>query len=66
MRNAYKILVGKSEGKRPLRRPRLRWEDIIRINFTQIDWEFVDWIHLDRNKGQGVGPCEHGNELIIS
>jgi hypothetical protein len=36
MRNAYKILVGKLEGKRPLRRPRRRWEDNIRIDFREI------------------------------
>jgi hypothetical protein len=42
MRNAYKILVGKSEGKKPLRRPKCIWEDIIRIDLTEIEWEVVD------------------------
>jgi hypothetical protein len=36
MRNAYKILVGKSEGKGPLRRPRCRWEDNIKMNCKEI------------------------------
>jgi hypothetical protein len=46
MRNAYKILVGKPEGKRPLGRPRRRWEDNININLSEIGLEAVDWIHL--------------------
>jgi len=44
MRNVYKILVGKSEGKRPLGRPRHRWEDNIRMDLREIRWEGVDWI----------------------
>jgi hypothetical protein len=36
-KNAYKILVGKPEGKSPLARPRRRWEDYIRIDFRGID-----------------------------
>jgi hypothetical protein len=52
IRNAYAILVGKSEEKRPSRRPRRRWEDNIRIDLREIGWEGVDWIHLaqDRDK----------------
>jgi hypothetical protein len=38
MRNAYKILVGKSEENRPLERPRLRWEDNIRMDLNGIGW----------------------------
>jgi len=51
MRNAYKILVRKPEGKKPLRSPWCRWEDNIRMDFREIEWESVDWIHLaqDRN-----------------
>jgi hypothetical protein len=36
MRNAYNILVGKSEGKRPLGRPRHRWEDYISMDLREI------------------------------
>jgi len=46
MRNAYGILVGKPEGKRPLGRPMRRWEDNIRMNVREIGCEAVDWIHL--------------------
>jgi hypothetical protein len=41
-RNAYKILVGKPEGKRPFGRPRRRWEDNIRLDLREIGWEGVD------------------------
>jgi hypothetical protein len=39
MRNAYNILVGKSVGNRPLRRPRHRWEDNIRMDLREVGWE---------------------------
>jgi hypothetical protein len=52
MRNAYDILVGKPEGKRPLGRPRHRWEDNIRMNLREIGWEGVDWIHLAQDRDQ--------------
>jgi hypothetical protein len=38
MRNAYNILFGKPEGKRPLGRPRRRWEDNIRLDLREIEW----------------------------
>jgi hypothetical protein len=41
-RNAYRILVGKPEGKRPLGRPRLRWMDSIKIDFREIGWDGMD------------------------
>jgi hypothetical protein len=45
-RNAYKILVGKSEGKRQLGRPRRWWVDNIKIDLREIDWGGLDWIDL--------------------
>jgi hypothetical protein len=41
-RNAYKILVGKSEGKRSLGRPRRRWVDNIKIDLREIGWDVMD------------------------
>jgi hypothetical protein len=41
-RNAYKILVGKEEGKRPLGRPRCRWEDSIKMDLRKIGWCGID------------------------
>jgi hypothetical protein len=45
-RNAYRILVGKSEGKRPLRRPRRRWVDSIKIDLREIGRDGMDLIDL--------------------
>jgi hypothetical protein len=47
-RNAYRILVGKSEGKRPLGRPRRMWVN----NIKMIGWSGMDWIDLVRNRDQ--------------
>jgi hypothetical protein len=45
-RNAYRISVEKSEGKRPLRRPRRRWVDNIKIDLREIGEGGMDWIDL--------------------
>jgi hypothetical protein len=50
--NAYKILVGKPEGKRPLGRPTDKWEDNIRMGIIESGWEVVDWIHLAQDRDQ--------------
>jgi hypothetical protein len=52
MRNSYKISVGKTEGERPLRRPRHRWKDNIRMDLKEIGWKAVDWIHLAKDRDQ--------------
>jgi hypothetical protein len=51
-RNAYRILVGKTEGKRPLGRPKRRWVDDIKMDFREIGWCGVDWIDLARDRDQ--------------
>jgi hypothetical protein len=50
-RNLQKVLVEKLEGKRPLGRPRRRWEDGIEVDLRGIGWESVEWVYLaqDRN-----------------
>jgi hypothetical protein len=48
----YNIVVGKPERKSPLGRPNCRWEDNIRIDLREIDWECVDWVHLVRDRDQ--------------
>jgi hypothetical protein len=55
-RNAYRLLVGKPEGKRTLGRPRHRWADIIRMDFGEVGWGDVDWIGLakDRNRWRAL------------
>jgi hypothetical protein len=52
MRNAYRLLVGKPERKRPLGRPRRRWVDNIKMNLGEIGWEGRDWIELAQNRDQ--------------
>jgi hypothetical protein len=51
-RNAYRILVGKPEGKRPLRRPRRRWANNIKIDLREIVWDGMDWIDLAQDRDQ--------------
>jgi hypothetical protein len=45
-RNVYRLLVGKPEGKRPLRTPRCRWIDNIKMDLLEIGVNVVDWIGL--------------------
>jgi hypothetical protein len=49
VRGAYNILVGRPEGRRPLGRPRRRWEDI-KIDLREIGFGDVDWIHLAQDR----------------
>jgi hypothetical protein len=51
-RNAYRILVGKPEGKRSLGRPRHRWEDNIRMELRGTGWVGMDWIDLAQDRDQ--------------
>jgi hypothetical protein len=55
-RKVYKVLMGKPEGRRPLRRPRRRWEDGVRMDLREICLGCVDWIRLsqDRNLWRAV------------
>jgi hypothetical protein len=55
-RNAYRLLVEKPEGKRPLERPRRRWADNIRMDLGVVGWGDVDWIGLaqDRNRWRAL------------
>jgi hypothetical protein len=49
-RNAYRLLVGKPEGKRPLGRPRHRWVDNIRMGLVKVGWGDVDWFGLAQHR----------------
>jgi hypothetical protein len=55
-RNAYRLLVGKPQGKRPLRRPRCRWVDNIKIDLGEMGFGSNDWIGLaqDRDKWRSL------------
>jgi hypothetical protein len=49
-RNVFRVLTGQPEGKRPLERPRRRWEDGIKMDLREIGWEGVEWIHLAQDR----------------
>jgi hypothetical protein len=50
------LFVEKPEGKRPLRRPRRRWVDNIRMDLGEVGWDYVDWIGLaqERNRRRAL------------
>jgi hypothetical protein len=53
-RNVYMILVAKPEGKRPLGRPRRRWEDNVKMDLTEIDWAVLTgfvWLRIGTSRG---------------
>ncbi|KAJ4441187.1 hypothetical protein ANN_11038 [Periplaneta americana] len=49
-RNAYRVLVGRPEGKRPLGRPRRRWEDNIKMGLREVGYDDRDWINLAQDR----------------
>jgi hypothetical protein len=49
-RNAYRLLVGKPEGRRPLGRPRRKWVDNIRMDLVEVRWSDVDCIALAQDR----------------
>jgi hypothetical protein len=55
-REVYKVLVKKLEGRRPLEKPRRRWEDEIRMHLGKTGWGSVEWIQLaqDRDRWRAV------------
>jgi hypothetical protein len=55
-RNAYRLLVRKPEGKRPIGRSKRRWVDNIRMDLEEVGWGDVDWIGLakDRNRWRAL------------
>jgi hypothetical protein len=51
-RGAYRILVGRPKGKRPLGRPRCRWEDNIKMDLRETGIDGVNWIRLPQDRAQ--------------
>jgi hypothetical protein len=48
--NAYRLLTGKPEGKKPLGRPRRSWVDNIKMDLREIGWDGMDWIELAKDR----------------
>jgi hypothetical protein len=55
-RGAYRVLVGRPEGRRPFGRPRRRWEDNIKMDLQELGWGGMDWIDMtqDRDRWRAV------------
>jgi hypothetical protein len=51
-RNAYRLLLGKPDGKRPLGRPRRRWLNNIKMDLGEVGWVDVDWICLSKDRSR--------------
>jgi hypothetical protein len=49
-RGAYRALAGKPEGRRPLERPRRRWEDNIKMDLREVGWGGIDWINVAQDR----------------
>ena len=60
-RGVHRVLVGKPEGKRPLGRPRRRWEDDIKMDLQEVGWGFMDWVELDQDRDR-CWALEYGDE----
>jgi hypothetical protein len=62
-RGVYRVLVGKPEGKRPLGRPRCRWEDNIKMDLQEVGCGGMGWIGLAQGK-QVAGTCNEPSDSI--
>jgi hypothetical protein len=70
-RGIYRVLVGKREGKKPLGRPRRRWEDNTKMDLQEVGWVGMDWIDLSEDRDRLWGnaimnlrvPSNTGNFL---
>jgi hypothetical protein len=51
-RGVYRVLVSTTEGRRPLGRPRRRWEDNIRMDLREVGCGCMDWMELARDRGR--------------
>jgi hypothetical protein len=64
-RGAYRVLVGRPDRRRPLGRPRRRWEGNIKLDLQEVGWGGMDWIDLAQNTEKGTGTCECGMNLRV-
>jgi hypothetical protein len=56
-RGAYRVLVGKREGKRLLGRSRRRWEDNIKMDLQEVECESMDWTELAQDRDRWLAPA---------
>ena len=60
-RGVHRVLVGKPEGKRPLGRPRHRWEDNIKMDLQEVGGSHGDWMELAQDRGRWRAPSGSKN-----
>jgi hypothetical protein len=65
-RNAYRLLVGKPEGKKPLGRSKYRWVDTIKMDLVEIGLGGLDWTGMAQDRYRCRSSCERGKEPLGS
>ena len=65
-RGVYRVLVGKPEGQRPLERPRLRWEDNIKMDLQEVGCGVMDWIALAQDRDRWWALVNAETHLLAS
>jgi hypothetical protein len=65
-RGVYRIVVGKPEGKKPLGRPRLGWEDNIMMDLQEVEYGGMDWIELAQNRDRCKALVNATNFVVKS
>jgi len=66
IRGVYRVLVGKPEGKRPLGKPRRRWEDNIKMDLQEVGCEGMDWIELAQDRDRWRVLVNEGMNLWVT
>ncbi|KAJ4450934.1 hypothetical protein ANN_02369 [Periplaneta americana] len=64
-RNAYRVLVGRPEGKRPLGRPRRRWEDNIKMDLREVGYDDREWINLAQDRDRWLAYVRAAMNLRV-
>ena len=65
-RSTYRVLVGKSEGNRPLGRPRRTWEDNVKMDLREVGCDPGDWIYIAEDRDQGRAYVRAAMNLRVS
>jgi hypothetical protein len=61
----YKVLVGRPEGKRPLGRPRCRWEDNVKVDLQEVGWGDIYWIDLAQDRDRRLVLVKAVMNLLV-
>jgi hypothetical protein len=64
-RGLYRVLVGKPERKRPLGRPRRRWDDNVKVNLQEVGCGVMDWIEVDQDRDRWRALVNAAMNLLV-